>query len=146
MQRYSIYTSWSKETPLPGGVRYLLCSLIKSRVQEDPPRSTWYKSFEGGPLAHGSWWGNIVNTKPRRGGGFFRSKKTVENLMHDHMTYTSLRTYTSRITFTSPITSMPRYSTYSSWLLRISYKIVYFTKNIHITNNIYITNNIHITN
>ena len=47
----------------------LLCSLIQIRVQEDPPRRTWYKFFEGGPLTHGSWWGNIVNRKPPRGGG-----------------------------------------------------------------------------
>jgi len=59
----------SKETPTPGGVSYLLCSHIKKHEWEDPPRSTWYKFFEGGPLTHGSWWGNIVNRKPPRGGG-----------------------------------------------------------------------------
>ena len=30
-------------------------------------RST--RCFVGGPLTHGSWWGNIVNRKPPRGGG-----------------------------------------------------------------------------
>ena len=34
----------------PPGVSYLLCSLIKNPEEEDPPRSTWYKFFEGGPL------------------------------------------------------------------------------------------------
>jgi len=69
---YEFYpVHWSKETPSPGGVSYLLCSLIKNRVWEDPPRRTWYKSFEGGPLTHGSWWGNIVNRNPPRGGGVF---------------------------------------------------------------------------
>jgi len=43
-----------ERNPPPGGVSYLLCSLIKKREQEDPPRSTWYKFFEGGPLTHGS--------------------------------------------------------------------------------------------
>jgi len=43
-----------ERTPPPVGVSYLLCSLIKNCVQEDPPRSTWYKFFEGGPLTHGS--------------------------------------------------------------------------------------------
>jgi len=28
------------------------------------------RSFEGGPLTHGSWWGTIVNRKPPRGGAF----------------------------------------------------------------------------
>ena len=36
---------WSKETPPPGGVSgffsYLLCSFIKNREWEDPPRRTW---------------------------------------------------------------------------------------------------------
>ena len=48
----SIMPYWSNEPPPPGGVSYLLCSL-RTRF------------FEGGPLTHGSWWGNIVN----RGGG-----------------------------------------------------------------------------
>jgi len=60
--------------PPPGGGSYWLCFLLKNRVEEDPPRRTWYKSFEGGPLTHGSWWRNIVNRKPPRGGGFFRWK------------------------------------------------------------------------
>jgi len=34
------------------------------------PRRTWYNSCKGGPLIHGSWWGNIVNRKLPRGGGF----------------------------------------------------------------------------
>jgi len=34
------------ETP-SGRVSYLLCSLIKNQESEDPPRSTWYKFFEG---------------------------------------------------------------------------------------------------
>ena len=52
---------WSKEPPPPGGVSYTLCSLVKNREQEDPPRRTWYKFFEGCFLTHSSWWGNIVN-------------------------------------------------------------------------------------
>jgi len=63
-----------RNLPPPGGVSYLLCSLIKNREKEDSPQSTWYKFFEGGPLTHGSWWGNIVNRKAPRGGGFFQSR------------------------------------------------------------------------
>jgi len=41
-------------------------------IERNPPplvQRTWYKFFEEGPLTHGSWWGNIVNRKPPRGGG-----------------------------------------------------------------------------
>ena len=31
-------------------VCYVLCSLSKNPEEEDPPRSTWYKFFEGVPL------------------------------------------------------------------------------------------------
>jgi len=55
-----------ERNPPPSGVSCLLCSLIK---EEGPPRSTWYKFFEGGPLPAGSWSGNIVNRKPPPGGG-----------------------------------------------------------------------------
>jgi len=54
---------WSNPPPPPGGGSY-------SR--------TWYKSFEGGPLTHGSWWGNIVNRKPPRGGGVLSIKLPLE--------------------------------------------------------------------
>ena len=57
-----------KNPPPPGGVSCLLCSLIKNPEKEDPPRSTWYAFFEGGPLPPGSWSGNIVNRKPPRRG------------------------------------------------------------------------------
>jgi len=69
---YYIYLGacWSKETPPPGGVSYLLFSLIKNRVWEETPRRICTKFFKGGPLTHGSWWGNIVNRKPPRSGGF----------------------------------------------------------------------------
>ena len=43
-----------ERTPPPGKVSRLLCSLIKNPEEEDPPRSTWYKFFEGGPLPPGS--------------------------------------------------------------------------------------------
>ena len=59
-----------EETPPSGEVSYFLCSLIKNRVQKDPPRRICTRFFEGGPLTHGSWWGNIENRKPPRGDGF----------------------------------------------------------------------------
>ena len=63
------YPLWSKETPPPGGISYLPCSLLKNRVKEEPPRRMCTRFLEGGPLTHGSWWGNIVNRKPPPGGG-----------------------------------------------------------------------------
>ena len=65
-----VCTHWSKETPPPGGVFYLLCSLIKNLEGKDPPRKICTRCFEGGPLASGSWCENIVNRKTPRGGGF----------------------------------------------------------------------------
>jgi len=59
--------SWPKEAFSPGGVSYVLCSLIKNPEEEDPPRSTRYKFFEWGPFPPGSWLGNTVNRNPPRG-------------------------------------------------------------------------------
>jgi len=41
---------------LPGGVSYVLCSLIKNPgpEEEDPPRRICTRCFEGGPLPPGS--------------------------------------------------------------------------------------------
>jgi len=58
----------TKEPSPPGEVSYLLCSPIKSVRKRT-------RCFEGGPLTQGSWWGNIVNRKTSRGGGFFRSNR-----------------------------------------------------------------------
>ena len=42
--------------------------------------------FDGVPFTHGSWWGNIVNRKPPRVAGFFRSNKFkafyCKNILH----------------------------------------------------------------
>ena len=59
----------------PGGWFLFTMFPIKNPEEEDPPRSTWYKFFEGGPLppARGSWLGNIVHRKPPRVGVFFQS-------------------------------------------------------------------------
>ena len=35
-----------------------------------PPSKNLVQILPGGPLTHGSWWGNVVNRKPPRGGGF----------------------------------------------------------------------------
>ena len=59
-----------KEPPPPWGVFFLLSYLIKNPEEEDPPRSTWYKFFEGGPLTPGSSSGNMVNRKPPWDGSF----------------------------------------------------------------------------
>jgi len=59
---------------------------IKNPDQEDPPRSTWYKSFEGGPLSPDPWLGDIVNRQspskygnPPRGGVSFDQ---IQSLYH----------------------------------------------------------------
>ena len=50
-----------------GGSSYRMYSLGTHCIWQ----STLYVAFlEGDPLTHGSWWGNIVNRKPPRGGGF----------------------------------------------------------------------------
>jgi len=46
--------------------------------------------FEGGPLTHGSWWGNIVNRKPPRGGGVLSIKMDVHKFMYGR-TYIYIR-------------------------------------------------------
>ena len=52
-ERSAVYTLIERNLP-PRGVSYLLCLLIKNPEEEDPPRSTWYKFFEGFPLPPGS--------------------------------------------------------------------------------------------
>ena len=83
---FGLWTFWSKETPLPGGFSYVLCSLNKSCVQEisrwDATVVPWSRVVckrshdEIRPshlvvksLTHGSWSGNIVNWKHPWGGG-----------------------------------------------------------------------------
>ena len=73
-----------------GGGSSLLCFLIKNPEEEDPPWSTWYKFFEGGPLPPGSWSGNIVNRKTPRGGGLFRSTYSSASCGIDTLPITSM--------------------------------------------------------
>jgi len=68
------WTKLIERTRPPEGVSYLLCSLIKNRVYEDPPRRICTRFFDGGPLTHGSWRGNKVNRKPPRGGRFLSKR------------------------------------------------------------------------
>ena len=55
---------------LPGGVSYVLCSLIKNPgpEEEDPPRRICTRCFEGGPLPPGSWLGSCQIGDPPGGG------------------------------------------------------------------------------
>jgi len=62
-----------RNPPPPGGGFYLVGSLTKNPEEEDPPRRICTRCFEGGPLPPGSWFGNLPNRKPPRGGGFLRS-------------------------------------------------------------------------
>ena len=48
-------TTLVERNPSPGGVSYILCSLIKNPEEEDPLRSTWYKLFKGGSSSSGFW-------------------------------------------------------------------------------------------
>jgi len=63
-----------ERNPRPQGCSYSLCSPIKNPEEEDPPRRTCTRYFEGGALPPGFWLGNIVNRKPPRGRDFFPSK------------------------------------------------------------------------
>jgi len=78
-----IHPLWSQETPAPGRVSYLLCSLIKNLEEEDPPRRICTRCFEGGLLPLGSWLGNIVNRKTPRGGGFSLRSTCVTEVSHN---------------------------------------------------------------
>jgi len=71
-------SSWSKETPSPGKVSYLLCSQIKILEEEDSLRRT--RCFDGGPLPLSTWLGNlnIVNSKPPRGMGLLSIKVIIK--------------------------------------------------------------------
>jgi len=103
MKKHQVYNMkvqhWSKETPLPGGVSYLLSSQIKNREEEDPPWRTtpeidqfWGCFFRERPLPPGSWSGNMVNRKPPRGGVFFRSTwRNMKSAVHDEDTRCSLQ-------------------------------------------------------
>ena len=74
---------WSQEPPTPGGVSYLLGSLIKYPEKEDLPRSTWYKFFEGGPLPPDSWLRTLAHRKPTPGGGFSSDQTTQQTNYRD---------------------------------------------------------------
>ena len=43
VDHYRISCESDRKNPPPGGVSYLLCSLIKNPEEEDPPRSTWWR-------------------------------------------------------------------------------------------------------
>jgi len=67
--RYGVATIWSKEHPPPrGGFLFTLFPHQEPWVR-GPPFKHLVQFFEGSPLTHGSWWGNIVNRKPPRRGG-----------------------------------------------------------------------------
>ena len=117
--KYICFTShtWStliERTPPPPGkfpIYYVPASRTVITLTEDPPQSTWYKFFEGGPLTHGSWWGNIVNRKPPwnivnrkppQGGGFL----SIE--LHNNMKSTVTETYHSWIRHVTQECNMSR--------------------------------------
>jgi len=60
--------SCRKNLPPPKGVFYLPCSLINIPEEKDPRRRICTRCFYGGPLPPGSWWGNMVDRNPPRGG------------------------------------------------------------------------------
>jgi len=81
LQHIALQYTLIERNPPPGGVSYLLCSLMKNWEEEDPPWRTtpkidqfWGWFSRGGPLPPGSWSGNIMNRKPPRGGGVLSIK------------------------------------------------------------------------
>jgi len=62
--------------------------------RREPPRSTWYEFFEGGPLPPGSWQGNIVNGKPPQNTTGLSTKTTnflsdIPNVLGSKVTVTA---------------------------------------------------------
>jgi len=58
---------WLKETPLPGEGFLFTMFLHQEQCVRGPPSKNLVQILRG---VQGSWWGNIVNRKPLRGGGF----------------------------------------------------------------------------
>jgi len=74
---------WSRtlieRTPPPrGGVLFTMFPHQELCVT-GPPWRICTRFFEGGPLTHGSCWGNIVNRKPPSGGGFLSINLSTPN-------------------------------------------------------------------
>ena len=67
LQNMTRYCTLITANSSPGGVSSLAGSPKKNPEEWDPPRSTWYKFFEGSPLP---WLGNLPNQKKPRGVGF----------------------------------------------------------------------------
>jgi len=94
---------WSQETPPPGGFLFTMFP-NQEPGGRGPPRSTWYKFFEGGPLPLGSWWGNILYRKPPQGGGpcnqyaHTQTLTLIHFLSHTHTHTHTLKIYTWNIT------------------------------------------------
>ena len=68
-QRVHMFACIDRTQPHPPGAVPIYYVPSSRTVSQRTLRSTCYTFFEGGPLTHGSWWGNIVNRKPPRGGG-----------------------------------------------------------------------------
>jgi len=66
---------WKKPAP-PGGVSYHKVTMFPHQEPcvREPPSKDFTRFFEGGPLTHSFWWGNIDNRETPRAGDFFRSK------------------------------------------------------------------------
>ena len=66
-----------RKPPPPGGFPICYAPSLARTVSKRTPLKHLVQIPRGGPLTHGSWWGNIVNRKPLPGGGGFRSKYFV---------------------------------------------------------------------
>jgi len=90
LQTRLIHRLWWKEAPSPPGGFPIYYVPSSRTVRKKTPSKDLYKSFEGGPLIHGFWWGNIVSRNPPRGGRFLSIN------FHIYMqTLTCMYTYTA---------------------------------------------------
>ena len=74
---------WSKETPPPGGFPIYYVPSSRTVCKRTPLEKPGTNPSRGVLfLTHGSWWGNLVNRKPPRGGGFLSINMT-QSCAHD---------------------------------------------------------------
>jgi len=69
LERRDLSPKLIEKDPPPGGGFLFTMFPHQEPWVRGPPRRTCTKCFEGAPLTHGSWWGNIINRQPPWGGG-----------------------------------------------------------------------------
>jgi len=107
-----------RKHPPPGGPPIWQVPYPRTQRKRTPPRSIWYKFFQGGPLLPGSSLGSLSNRRPPRGGGFRAIKvlRSIEQSEHKHSNFVEHHhalvptppTLTLQLFFDSPIVRQQR--------------------------------------